>query len=124
MGGWIDVRRGTGGGSTLWFALPLRRDEEPWTAAAPVTELRGLRVLIVDDNEVNRRVLHEQISSWGMRNGSFASGEQALEVIRASQACGDPYQIVLADYQMPGMDGATLATAVNADPPIRDMLVL
>src|SRR5690349_1334595 len=75
----------------------------------------GLRVLIVDDNEVNRRIIHEQISGWGMRNGSFASGEQALQAIHAAQRNGEPYQIVIADYHMPGMDGATLAAAIKAD---------
>src|SRR6266852_3456283 len=59
-----------------------------------------------------------------MRNGSFASGEQALEAMRTAQVSGDPYQIVIADYQMPGMDGAILAAAIHADPAIRDALVV
>ena len=89
--------------------------------AEPVAgrDLRGLRVLIVDDNEVNRRVLHEQITSWGMRNGSCAeAGVQALQALREAQAAGDPYQFALLDYQMPGMDGATLAAAIKTDPVI------
>jgi CheY-like chemotaxis protein len=69
----------------------------------------------VDDNEVNRRVIHEQISSWGMRNGSYASAEDALMAIRDAQADGDPYDFVIADYQMPAMDGAALAVAINND---------
>ena len=72
-----------------------------------MAELKGLRVLIVDDNEVNRRVVHEQISSLGMRNGSYASGQEALEAMREAQRAGDPYRIVIADYNMPGIDGAT-----------------
>ena len=86
----------------------------PRSPCQPLT-LRDLRVLIVDDNEVNRRVIHEQISSWGMRNGSFASGEQALQAIREAQADGDPYHFVIADYQMPGLDGAALAMAIDTD---------
>jgi CheY-like chemotaxis protein len=70
----------------------------------------------VDDNEVNRRVIHEQISSWEMRNGSFASGEQALKAIREAQDDGDPYHFVIADYQMPGIDGGALAMAIHSDP--------
>ncbi len=59
-----------------------------------------------------------------MRNGSFASGEQALQAIHAAQRNGEPYQIVIADYHMPGMDGATLAAAVKADPAVRDTVVV
>ena len=81
----------------------------------PSVDLAGLRVLIVDDNEVNRRVVHEQISSWGMRNGSFASGKEALEAVRVAKASGDPYQIVITDYQMPEIDGTMLAARIKAD---------
>ena len=56
----------------------------------PASILRGLRVLIVDDIEVNRRVVHEQISSWGMRNGSYASAEEALQAISEARLAGDP----------------------------------
>jgi signal transduction histidine kinase/DNA-binding response OmpR family regulator len=122
MEGSIHVTSRTGEGSTFWFVLPLGLDEEPCTAAAPVTDLRGLRVLIVDDIDVNRRVLHEQITSWGMRNGSYASAEEALDALRAAHAAGDPYQFVLADYQMPGIDGATLAASIKADPEIRNVV--
>jgi CheY-like chemotaxis protein len=122
MGGRISVESTLGVGSKFWFELPLRLTSAPCQQAAPMDDLKGLRVLIVDDNEVNRRVVHEQISSFGMRNGSFATGEQALEAIRAALAAGDPYQFVLADYQMPGIDGATLAAAIKADAEIRDVI--
>ncbi len=80
--------------------------------------------LIVDDIEVNRRVVHEQVTGWGMRNGSFASGESALEALREAHRAGDPYQIVIADFQMPSMDGATLAAAIKSDPQIGNCVVV
>ncbi len=114
MGGSIGAQSRTGEGSTFWFTLDLELDAEPGIAPAPMEILRGLRVLIVDDNAVNRKVIHEQISSWGMRNGSFASGEEALEAIRAARAENDPYDIVISDYQMPGIDGLDLCAAIQA----------
>jgi len=124
MGGAIHVESRLGEGSTFWFHLPLPHDECPAPEAAPVLDLTGVRVLIVDDNEVNRRVVHEQISSWGMRNGSFASGTKALEAIHAAITSGDPYQIVITDYEMPEIDGITLAEAIRQDPALKDTVII
>jgi signal transduction histidine kinase/CheY-like chemotaxis protein len=122
MGGLIGVKSKAGEGSTFWFTLPMPLDDQP--ATIPVTGLRDLRVLIVDDMEVNRRVVHEQVTGWGMRNGSFASGESAIEALHAAHRSGDPYQIVIADFQMPTMDGATLAAAIKSDPLLSDCVVV
>ena len=114
MGGFIQVESELEKGSTFSVSIPLSlaagNSTEP-----PAADLRNLRVLIVDDNEINRRVIHEQISNWGMRNGSYSSGEKALEAIREAEANGDPYDFVIADYQMPGLDGASLASVVAKD---------
>jgi CheY-like chemotaxis protein len=59
-----------------------------------------------------------------MRNGSFSSGEQALEALRAARQSGDPYHFAILDYQMPGMDGITLARAIRSDPAIRDTVLV
>jgi CheY-like chemotaxis protein len=122
MGGSIGARSKVGEGSTFWFSLPLPMDAQP--VPLPLTELRGLRVLIVDDIEVNRRVVHEQISGWGMRNGSYAGGEDALEALRSAHGSGDPYQIAIVDYQMPTMDGAMLSAAIKTDPRLKDTVVV
>jgi len=117
MGGSIHVESQAGEGTSFWFSLTLPRDRQT-EVHAPAASLKGLRVLIVDDNEVNRCVIHEQISSWGMRNGSYATGEDALAAIRSAQAAGDPFDIVISDYRMPGIDGATLAASIQADPAV------
>jgi signal transduction histidine kinase/DNA-binding response OmpR family regulator len=122
MGGGIGVHSTVREGSTFWFTLPLPLDAQP--VPIPATELQGLRVLIVDDIEVNRRVVHEQITGWGMRNGNYATGEEALDALQAAYECGDPYQIAIVDYQMPTMDGATLAARIKADGRLKETVVV
>jgi signal transduction histidine kinase/DNA-binding response OmpR family regulator len=124
MGGTVHAESRVGEGSTFAFALPLTPDPHPEPPPLPIADLDGLRVLIVADNQVNRRVVHEQITAWGMRNGSFATAPQALQAVHAARQNGDPYHFVIADFQMPDMDGATLAKEIKADPAIRDTLVV
>ena len=89
-----------------------------------MVDLVGLRVLVLDDNEVNRRVVHEQITTVGMRNGSYGSAAEALPVLRHAIDRGDPYEIVIADFQMPDMDGEDFARRVKADPMLRETIVV
>jgi CheY-like chemotaxis protein len=103
-------------GSTFWFSLRLPLAEAGSDAPPPPRDLAGVRVLIVDDNPVNRRVLHEQVVRWGLRNGSVASGPEALAALRSAHSAADPYQIAILDYQMPEMDGEALGRAIKADP--------
>jgi CheY-like chemotaxis protein len=81
-------------------------------------------VLIVDDNELSRHVIHEQITGWGMRNGGFGSADGLIDALREAKRNGDPYHFAIVDYRVSGIDGVTLASAIKSDPEICGTVVI
>ena len=124
MGGTLRVTSRPGEGSTfsIEVRLPIAAEGPRLPALAP--ELSGIRALIVDDNSVNRQVLRERLLSWRMRADDVASAERALAALRQAVDEGDPYGIVLTDFEMPDGDGAMLARAIRLDPSLGDVAVV
>jgi two-component system sensor histidine kinase/response regulator len=77
-----------------------------------------LRVLVVDDNTTNRQILRHQLLAWKMQPDCAARGEEARKMMREAASAGKPYGLALLDFQMPEMDGLTLARAIKSDPAI------
>ncbi len=124
MGGDIGVESHTGIGSKFWFLLTMPIDPNTPAPAPPKGNLKNIRILIVDDYEVNRHVLEEQISSWEIRNQSCSSGAEALQLLRAAHQENDPFHVAILDYHMPKMDGKQLAYAIKADCDIQDTVLV
>jgi signal transduction histidine kinase/CheY-like chemotaxis protein len=117
MGGSIEVESELDKGSTFTFTVVLEKqtDVQPVVRTAP-EQFRRLKVLIVDDNATNRRLLRHQLGSWGCRFEEAESGHSALERLRAALRANQPFSLALVDYQMPSMDGEELARTIKSDP--------
>ncbi|WP_298830547.1 GAF domain-containing protein [uncultured Piscinibacter sp.] len=115
MGGSLQAEsRGLGQGCTFHLGLPLPASDlqpaaTPRSILGPQPALAGKRVLVVDDNATNRRVIDLQTARWGMVPTSAASAEQALARIEA----GERFDLAILDMHMPGMDGAALAVRLR-----------
>jgi two-component system sensor histidine kinase/response regulator len=127
MGGRIWVESELGVGSRFHFTTRLRITvERPIvieSSAAPVI-LRGVKVLIVDDNRTNRRILEGLVKRWGMNPTSAPDGERALIELSTAREANDPYGLILTDMHMPKMDGFRLVEHIKERPELSTATIM
>jgi signal transduction histidine kinase/CheY-like chemotaxis protein/HPt (histidine-containing phosphotransfer) domain-containing protein len=120
---WAESLRG--GVSTFFFEARLERATGSFERSMELPiDLKGLAVLIVDDNTTNRRVLAETVRHWGAKPTCAGSGSEALDELRWAATNGAPFPLVLLDGMMPGMDGFTVAERIAREPALAGTAIL
>ncbi|MDA8563922.1 response regulator [Mariniblastus sp.] len=117
MGGKIWVESKVGVGTTFHFSAKFPvAENQPSTSTFKLESLRGIRTLVVDDNQTNRRIVEEMLKSWDLSPKVVDGGVAAITEMQNATKRGLPYQLVLLDCMMPGMDGFSVAELVSGNP--------
>ncbi len=125
MGGQLWVESRVGLGSTFHFTVRLGQGQTSVILPLPdADQLHGLRVLVVDDNATNRRILHDQLSAWHMQPILAGSAQEALGLLYEATGQGQSFPLILTDAHMPAMDGFMLVERIKQDPQLHGATIL
>jgi signal transduction histidine kinase/DNA-binding response OmpR family regulator/HPt (histidine-containing phosphotransfer) domain-containing protein len=122
MGGRIEVRSEPGKGSVFSFAASFRAGLG--TGEDSIDELRGVRLLVLDDNATNRAILKEQADGWGISCTCASTGQEALEQLAAAARRGVPFDLAIVDLDLPEMDGLEVTRRIRESNAFGDISVI
>lgn len=130
MGGKFGVTSREGEGSTFWFSVSFEKQADQGVRVVKKSgylersDITKARILVVDDNVTNRKLMKTLLSYWGCRFEIAADGDEGLMLMRKAVAIDDPFRIALLDQEMPGMDGMELGQLIKADPQLASTLMI
>ncbi|MEP3890696.1 MAG: response regulator [Hellea sp.] len=124
MDGRITAESTLGKGSTFTVRIPLEIDLEVVIPTYDTSVLSGKRALIVDDIQVNRSLLKEQLTSWNIKSDSVKDGVEALTHLKRKDADAKDYDLILLDFLMPGINGQEFAAMMTAAPDVTDIPII
>jgi two-component system, sensor histidine kinase and response regulator len=116
MGGNVGITSQRGRGSTFWSTAHFLKQTASTLAIMPSAELTGRRILIVDDNESNRIILHHLVTGWGMVDDQAQDAASAIALIEQQAEKGVSYDVAIVDMLMPGKDGLQFAKEMKVHP--------
>ena len=125
MGGTMGLESIVDRGSTFWFEIPLTRaDSDHITRELLVRSLKDVRVLVVDASATSRQIIDHNLAAWNMTSEAAGTAREALDMLCAAAERATPYDLVIADFDLPDMNGVVFTRLIKCDPTFADVRVI